>query len=160
MNRVFDLLYHQIEHHPQDASVSIRDKDGAWKPYSSQEIADAAEKAAAGLLKSGLKPGDTVALVSYKNRPEWLIMDFAIQMAGMVSIPLYPTISIREYQYILNEAGVKAAFCGGLDLFEKLTAAREEVSSLEQIYTFDKHPDRPYWKSKFPLNSLSFEKSV
>jgi len=149
MTRVFDLLYHQIEHHPLQASVSIRDAAGNWKPYSSREIAAMAEKAAAGLLRSGLKPGDTVALVSYKNRPEWLIMDFAIQMAGMVSIPLYPTISIREYAYILEEAEVKAAFCGGLDLFEKLTAAREAAPSLQQVYTFDRHPDRPFWEDLF-----------
>jgi long-chain acyl-CoA synthetase len=155
MNRVFDLLYHQIEHHPQQAAVNIRDENGAWVSYSSQQIADAAEMAAAGLLNSGLKPGDTVALVSYKNRPEWLIMDFAIQMAGMVSIPLYPTISVREYQYILGEAEVKAAFCGGLDLFEKLATAQQEVPSLKYIYTFDKHPDRPYWESIFDQNNRS-----
>jgi long-chain acyl-CoA synthetase len=149
MNRVFDLLDHQIEHHPQKAAVCIRDAQGNWKPYSSREIAAMAEKAACGLLKSGLKPGDNVALVSYKNRPEWLIMDFAIQMAGMVSIPLYPTISIREYQYILDEAEVKAAFCGGLDLYEKLTEAQRESPSLQQVYAFDKHPDRPHWESIF-----------
>lgn len=155
MTRVFDLLYHQIERHPQKAAVCARDNDGNWKPYSSREIAETAEKAAAGLLKLGLRPGDKIALVSYRNRPEWLIMDFAIQMAGMVSIPLYPTISIREYQYILEEAGVKAAFCGGLDLFEKLSAAREEVSSLEQIFTFDRHPDRPFWESILVAEDLS-----
>jgi long-chain acyl-CoA synthetase len=149
MNRVFDLLDHQIEHHPQKAAVCIRDAQGNWKPYSSREIAAMAEKAACGLLKSGLKPGDNVALVSYKNRPEWLIMDFAIQMAGMVSIPLYPTISIREYQYILDEAEVKAAFCGGLDLYEKLTEAQRESPSLQQVYAFDNHPDRPHWESIF-----------
>ena len=149
MNRVFDLLGHQIERHPQESAVCIRDPQGNWKPYSSQEIAETAKKAACGLLKLGLKPGDTVALVSYKNRPEWLIMDFAIQMAGMVSIPLYPTISIREYQYILDEAEVKAAFCGGLDLYEKLTEAQRESPSLQQVYAFDKHPDRPYWESIF-----------
>ena len=158
MNRVFDLLYHQLEHHPQKASVCARDSDGNWKSYSSQDIANTAEKAAAGLLQLGLRPGDAVALVSYKNRPEWLIMDFAIQMAGMVSIPLYPTISIREYQYILHETKVKAAFCGGLDLFEKLSAAGEQVPSLEQIFTFDQHPDRPYWESILEEDLSAVEK--
>ncbi|MEJ2585053.1 MAG: long-chain fatty acid--CoA ligase, partial [Robiginitalea sp.] len=108
----------------------------------------------------GLKPGDTIALVSYKNRPEWLIMDFAIQMAGMVSIPLYPTISIREYEYILSEAGVKAAFCGGLDLYEKLSAAQQQAPSLKQIYTFDKHPDRPYWESIFDEANLKTVENI
>src|SRR5210317_2633471 len=115
MTRIFDLLAYQQEKHPLENCINARQEDGSWRPYSSGEIADTAEKAAAGLLKLGLTKGDRVALVSYKNRPEWLIMDFAIQMAGMVSVPLYPTISIREYTYILDEAEVKAAFCGGLD---------------------------------------------
>ncbi|MBC2838134.1 long-chain fatty acid--CoA ligase [Robiginitalea sp. SC105] len=149
MTRLFDLLQHQLEQHPQTACVSVREESGNWKSYSTQEIADMAETAAAGLLKMGLSPGDKVALVSYKNRPEWLIMDFAIQMAGMVSIPLYPTISIREYTYILNEAEVRAAFCGGLDLYDKLDSARKEVPTLTHIYTFDRQEGRPYWEDIF-----------
>ena len=124
MTRLFDLLYRQLELHPLPRSVNFRDAGGQWQSYSSQEMVLAAEQAAAGLLALGLAPGDRVALVSYKNRPEWLIMDFAIQMAGMVSVPLYPTISIGEYAYIMEEAGVKAAFCGGLDLYDKLCAAQ------------------------------------
>lgn len=60
-------------------------------------------------------------------------MDFAIQMAGLMSIPLYATFNVREYEYILNEAEFKAAFCGGGDLYTKLTHAQGNVSYLEHI---------------------------
>ncbi len=149
MTRLFDLLYRQLELYPLSESVSARNAEGQWQSYSSRDLVDAAEQAAAGLLALGLAPGDRVALVSYKNRPEWLIMDFAIQLAGMVSIPLYPTISIGEYEYILREAGAKAAFCGGLDLYDKLSAAQKSVPSLGHIITFDRHPDRPFWEDIF-----------
>ena len=149
MTRLFDLLSHQLENHPQSACVNAREKDGTWKAFSSRQVSDTAEIAAAGLLKLGLAPGDKIALVSYTNRPEWLIMDFAAQMAGLVSIPLYPTISIGEYEYILKEAEVKAAFCGGGDLYDKLHAAGSGVPSLEYIYTFDRQADRPYWEEIF-----------
>ncbi|MGB5318241.1 AMP-dependent synthetase/ligase [Eudoraea sp.] len=149
MTRLFDLLNYQLENEPLQAAVSARDPQGNWHSYSSQEIADTAAKAAGGLLALGLQPGDKIALVSYKNRPEWLIMDFAIQMAGMISIPLYPTISIGEYGYILGEAEVKAAFCGGLDLFDKLSKTQKNVPGFQHLYTFEKDKDKPFWESIF-----------
>ncbi|TMM57890.1 long-chain fatty acid--CoA ligase [Maribacter algarum] len=149
MTRLFDLLYYQLENHPLEKSLSSRDASGNWQNYSSKQVLDAAEQAASGLIGLGLQPGDKVAMVIYKNRPEWVIMDFAIQMAGLISIPLYATISIGEYEYILNEAEVKAAFCGGGDLYKKLSGAQPNVSGLKHIYSFDKHDDRPFWKDIF-----------
>lgn len=159
MTRLFDLLYYQLENHPLEKSLSSRDTSGNWKSYSSQEIVDAAERAASGLLGLGLKRGDNVAMVVYKNRPEWVIMDFAMQMAGLVSIPLYPTISVGEYEYILNEAEVKAAFCGGGDLFAKLQATQQNVATLTSIYTFDKLDGKPFWEDIFSTeNKAEVEK--
>ncbi|MGI9550646.1 MAG: AMP-dependent synthetase/ligase [Aurantibacter sp.] len=149
MTRLFDLLYSQLEKSPLEKSLNGRDASGNWKSYSSKDVVDASERAASGLLGLGLKPGDKIAIVVYKNRPEWVIMDFAMQMAGLVSIPLYPTISVGEYEYILNEAEVKTAFCGGGDLYAKLTAAQSNVSTLENIYTFDKQDGKPFWEGIF-----------
>lgn len=149
MTRLFDLLYHQLNNNPLDISITARDTSGSWKSYSSQEVVDASEKAASGLVGLGLKPGDKVAMVVYKNRPEWVIMDFAMQMAGLVSIPLYPTISVGEYEYILKEAEVKAAFCGGGDLLDKLTISKQSVTTLENIFTFDKVEGEPFWEDIF-----------
>ena len=146
MTRLFDLLYNQLNNNPLEASVNARDASGKWQAYSTEEVKKYSEQAASGLLKLGLKPGDKVALVIYKNRPEWVIMDFALQMAGLISIPLYPTISIKEFEYILNEAEVKAVFCGGLDLYEKLASTRKNVPGLEYLYTFDLQEGRPFWK--------------
>ncbi|MBT8313656.1 MAG: long-chain fatty acid--CoA ligase [Maribacter sp.] len=155
MTRLFDLLYNQLQTYPLEVAISGRDDTGNWKSYSTQEILEASEQAASGLLKLGLQPGDKIAIVSYKNRPEWLIMDYAIQMAGMISIPLYPTISTSEYEYILNEAEVKVAFCGGLDLNDKLSNTQKNVASLTHIYTFEKTSTNPFWKSIFDKESLA-----
>jgi len=157
MTRLFDLLYHQLENFPSAKSLNARDKNNQWQSYSTQEIVDMAEKAASGLIGLGLQKGDKVALVSYKNRPEWLIMDFAIQMAGMVSVPLYPTISVTDYEYILGEAEVKVAFCGAFDLIDKLKATQKKVKSLKHLYVFDKESDGEYWSNVF---STDHEKEV
>jgi long-chain acyl-CoA synthetase len=147
MTRLFDLLHHQVTNFPIDNALNSRNIDGKWKSYSSQKVLESAELAASGLLHLGFKPGDKIAISSYKNRPEWVIMDFAIQMAGMISIPLYPTISPNEYEYILNEAEVKAAFCGGLDLFDKLAQAQKNCAALSHIYTFDQDSIGPFWET-------------
>ena len=153
MTRLFDLLYSQLEKNPLEKSLNGRDTSGNWKSYSSQDVVDASEKTASGLLGLGLKPGDKVAMVVYKNRPEWVIMDFAIQMAGLISIPLYPTISVGEYEYILNEAEVKVAFCGGGDLYAKISGAQPNVPTLEHIYTFDKQDEKQFWEDIFSTDN-------
>lgn len=147
MTRLFDLLYHQLNNNPIDKSLNVRDENGQWRSYSTQAFVEAVEQSASGLLELGLEPGDKVALVVYKNRPEFLIMDFALQLVGMVSIPLYPTISVGEYEYVLNEAEVKVAFCGGGDLLYKLRETQKKVPSLERIFTFDEQPDATFWKT-------------
>ena len=160
MTRLFDLLDYQLEKNPLEASISGRNKGGNWESYSTQKLKDTAEQAAAGLLKLGLVPGDKVAIVAYKNRPEWVVMDYAVQMAGMISIPLYPTISVSEYEYILNEAEVKAAFCGGLDLYDKLLETQKAVASLKHIYTFDGLNNNPYWETIFDPTGISKLESI
>ena len=154
MTRLFDLLYHQQEKFPLEKSLNYRNSQNQWQSYSTGQLIEMAEQAASGLLSIGLKKGDKIALVAYKNRPEWLIMDFAIQMAGMISVPLYPTISVGEYEYILNEAEVKAAFCGALDLVDKLTATQKKVKSLKHIYVFDEETKGEYWTSIFNKTKL------
>ena len=155
MKRLFDLLYDQVDNFPMESALNARGADGKWKSYSSHDVAELAEKTASGLIALGLERGDKIAIVSYKNRPEWIIVDLAVQMAGMISIPLYPTISSREYEYILTEAEVKVAFCGDFDLFDKLSRAKENTPSLEHIYTFDNNSKGIYWESIFNTSRTS-----
>ncbi len=155
MERIFDLLYQQLNENPLKISIAGRKADGDWNTYSSEDFVKSAENMASGLLSLGLKPGDKVAIVAYKNRPEWTIMDFATQLVGIISIPLYPTISAQDYEYILNEAEVSMAFCGGMDLYDKLSIAKSNVPTLTNIYTFDKQEGRPYWEDVFDNIKLS-----
>ncbi len=85
----------------------------------------------------------------YQNRPEWVVVDLGIQQIGAISVPVYPTISAREYEYIFNEAEVKLAFVGKGDLFDKVTQAQTNVPSLQTVYTFDQIAGRPFWKDIF-----------
>lgn len=146
--RLFDIPYFQLKNSPLDKSIGGK-KDGKWQYYSTQEFIDTACKVSHGLLKLGVKPGDKIALATYKNRPEWSIMDLAIQQIGAINVPVYPTISPREYEYIFNDSSVSYAFVGAGDLYDKVKAAQQSVDSLKDIYTFDQRDGAKNWEELF-----------
>ncbi len=146
IERVFEFFDYQLKHYPQENSFGSR-QDGAWKFYSTPQIIELARQLAQGLLDSGYEPGDNIAIISYKNQPEWIIIDLAIQYAGMVSVPLYPTISPGEYEYILNESACKAVFIGKGDLQQKIGNVRANLPELKQIIGIDEGVGEIYWRT-------------
>lgn len=146
--RVFDFVFYQQAHFPQERALGyLRDSDGRELWWSTQAIIRDAELLAAGLLDLGLKMGDRVAIVDYVNRPEWVITDLACQMAGLVSVPLYPTISSREYNYILKDSGARAVFMGGQDLHAKISAAVSDIPAVQWLFSFEPDAPAPNWTS-------------
>ncbi len=151
IKNLFDIPYYQLKHCPQEKAIG-RKHDGGWKFWSTQEFIDDANRVSRGLIKLGVQPGDKIALISYVNRPEWNIMDIGLQQVGAIGVPVYPTISPREYEYIFNDAGVKYAFVsidGKGDLVHKVRNAKPNVPTLEEIYTFDKVDYAPHWEDIF-----------
>ncbi len=146
--RLFDILEYNYNNVPQKNSLASKNpKNNTWEYISNKEVWELSLSLAAGLLAAGIKKGDKISIVSYKNRWEWAIVDFATQLVGIISVPLYPTISSREYEYILNQAEVKAVFCGSGDLKQKLKSAQENCSCLTTIYSFDDENSETYWKN-------------
>ena len=146
LTRLFDIIDHQGAHYPQQEALCDL-FEGTFRKLTIEDVGQQSNRIAHGLLSSGLAPGDRVALVMYRNRIEFTLLDLGIQKAGLISVPLYPTISAREYEYILNDSSCKAIFFGGGDLAEKILAARPHVPSLEHLYALDMRPDVDYWET-------------
>ena len=94
----------------------------------------------AGLLALGIGAGDMttegrdkIAILS-KNRPEWIMVDLAVQQIGAVLTPIYPTININELKFVLNDALVKMVFVNDEELFLKVLSVKDQVPSLKEIY--------------------------
>ncbi len=83
-----------------------RKQGGAYRDVSAREFARAGEEIALGLLGLGLEPGDRVALLA-ETRLEWAQVDFGILSAGLVSVPIYPTLTPHTVTHILNDSGAK-----------------------------------------------------
>ena len=144
--RLFDLLYQQQQKFPQPDALASK-VNGRWQRFSTEEVIDIVNQISIALLKKGIRKGDKVAIVS-PNRPEWIFADYAIQQLGAVSVPMYPTISEEDYNYILKDAGAIMAFVADEELYTKVKNASAEMPELNSnIYTFDKLNIAPHWKT-------------
>ncbi len=152
-SRLFEFIYQQKNNYPQERAFG-HNLNGKWVYYSTDDIINLANKVSCGLLKMGLKPGDKVATVVYKNRPEWTIMDLGMLQVGVINVPVYPTISPSDYEYIFNDSEVKYCVVGDGDLYDKVQTAMPNVSSLQEIFTFDKTEGRRYWEELFAEEGL------
>ena len=142
--RLFDYLYDQLEKYPLDKAFGHKE-NGQWRYYSTAEMVEQVNRASQGLLDIGLRPGDKVATVVYKTSPEWVVIDFAMLQVGILNVPMYPTISAREYEYILNESEAQYCIVGEGDLYDKVQSTRKNVPGLKEIFTFYGHPEARRW---------------
>ncbi len=137
VRRSFDILASQLEKFPQADALAAK-IDGRYVPLSSQQVQEQTNLVSLGLLKLGLKKDDKVAIISM-NRPEWLLADFGIAQIGATSVPMYPSITVEDYQYIFTDAGVKAIFVADKNLFDKV---KEATAGLPippaNVFTFEK----------------------
>jgi long-chain acyl-CoA synthetase len=88
---------------------------------------------------------DKVAIIS-KNRPEWLMVDAAVQRTGAILTPVYPTIALSELEFILNDAQVKAIFVNDEDLFHKVMSIKAQLPSLREVFTFEHVAGARHWR--------------
>ncbi|MBK7938060.1 MAG: long-chain fatty acid--CoA ligase [Lewinellaceae bacterium] len=144
--RLFDYLYEQLNGHPLDRAFGCK-RDGRWQYFSTVQMAELVNRASLGLLQLGLKPGDKVATVVYQTLPEWVVIDYALLQIGVLNVPMYPTISSREYEYILNESGATYCIVGDGDLYDKVSAAKEKTPGLKEIFSFFKRPECRSWEA-------------
>lgn len=144
--RLFDYLHEQLKEHPLEHAFGCK-RDGRWQYFSTAKIMDLANRASLGFLKMGLRPGDKVATVVYQTIPEWVAIDYALLQIGVLNVPMYPTISSREYEYILNESEAGYCIVGDGDLYDKVLKAKEKTPGLKEIFSFFDRPDCRSWEA-------------
>lgn len=149
ISRVFDILPYQLKHYPQADCLAAKN-NGRWEKHSTDEVINTMNLFSLGLLKSGIKKNDKIAIVSL-NRPEWLIVDHGIQQVGAVSVPMYPTITVEDYRYIFRDAEVKMIFVSDISLYNKVIAATADIEGIQEIYTFDEVSGARYWRELLAL---------
>jgi long-chain acyl-CoA synthetase len=147
IKRVFDLLpLFLIKNARPDALVAK--ENGNWKKYSTNDFVDSVNYLTYGLFNIGINKDDKIAIIS-NNRPEWNFADFASQQCGAISVPIYPTISLKDLIFILNDAQVKLVFVSSIELYEKVKEATQQAPSVKFIYSFNEIKDVKHWKELY-----------
>jgi long-chain acyl-CoA synthetase len=149
--RLFDCIDWQLAQFPQEDMMAAKE-DGVWKKYRTKDVKRLVDSLSMGLLKAGIgfqdgtiEGRDKIAVLS-NNRPEWLILDMAVQQTGAVLTPIYPTISVNELEFILNDASVKLVFVSDKDLYEKVQSVRQATPTVQAVYTFNEIQQALHWK--------------
>ncbi|MBS1565532.1 MAG: AMP-binding protein, partial [Bacteroidetes bacterium] len=125
--RLFDCVQQHLDNGPLTDMLAAKES-GQWRSYSTGEVKDLMDRLSAGLLNMGISCGDMTAenrdkvAVLSKNRPEWMILDLAVQQIGAILTPVYPTINVNELEFVLRDAQVKIVFVNDEDTFHKVVS--------------------------------------
>jgi len=156
VTRVFDIIPQLLDKYNKPNAFAAKE-NGKWVTYSTQQFADNATNLSYGLLNLGIDREEKIAIIA-NNRPEWNFTDYGIQMSGAVSVPIYPTISEGDLNFILNDAKVKYIFVSSTDLYNKVKAVAANAPSVKEIYTFDKVAGAKHWSEVLELGKSNPKK--
>ncbi|QIE60952.1 long-chain fatty acid--CoA ligase [Rasiella rasia] len=148
--RLFDFPYYQLAQFPQEAAL-VSKVNGEWVKTSTQEYIDKANAISRGLIHLGVKPNDKVAIISMTNRTEWNICDIGILQTGAQDVPIYPTISEEDYEYVLNHSESTYCFVSCNEVLEKINKIKGNVPTLKGIYSFDTLANCDNWMNVIAL---------
>ncbi|HNL29515.1 MAG TPA: AMP-binding protein, partial [Saprospiraceae bacterium] len=141
IKRLFDYLTLHTDKRPETEFVSGKEikANGTkeWRHYTFREVKDISDKISQLLINLGLKKEDKIAIIS-ANRPEWNFADLGSQQIGIINVPMYPTISEADYEFIFKDANVQYAFVGDESIYKKVEPLLGRVGSLKGIFTFDR----------------------
>jgi long-chain acyl-CoA synthetase len=132
--RVFDIL-DDLSQNPKFDLLNAKENK-QWKNYATEDFIRNVNAVSFGLINMGLNPGDRIAIVS-NNRPEWNFVDYGSQQAGIITVPIYPTISTEDLKFILKDAGVKAVFISSKDIHKKFADISSEIENSPKVIAFD-----------------------
>jgi long-chain acyl-CoA synthetase len=150
ISRLFDFPYHQLEkYNLSDALVTKQ--NGVWVKTSTQEYIDKANTISRGLLRMGVQKNDKIAVISSNNRTEWHIMDVGILQIGAQNVPVYPTITEEDYDYILNHAEAMYVIVSDVELYNKINAIKANVPSLKEVFSFNEIDGCKSWNELLKL---------
>ena len=150
ITRLFDFPYYQQENfNISDALVTKQ--DGKWIKTSTEEYIAKANAISRALVQMGVQKNDKIAIISTNNRTEWNIVDIGILQTGAQTIPIYPTISEEDYEYILNHSESMYCFVSDEEVLRKVNAIKSKVPTLKQVYSFNPIEGCKHWSELLEL---------
>jgi len=132
---IADLLPLAAERYGDRVAVKLK-RDGTWQDVTVAEVGAIAQEIGLGLVDLGIQPGDRVSILC-RTRPEWTYCDFGATEAGACVVPIYPTNSPEECEWVLADSGAKAVICEDATQVAKIAEVRARLPALEHVIVID-----------------------
>ncbi|MET0216137.1 MAG: long-chain fatty acid--CoA ligase [Vicinamibacterales bacterium] len=132
---VADFAFQVAARYPT-RTILRRSQGETFIDMSGLELLEQVRALSLGLIELGLSEGDRVALIA-ENRPEWCVTDLAVQTAGAITVPIYPTLTSGQVLYLLNDCGAKLAVISNRAEVEKIAAIRAQAPGLMTTIVMD-----------------------
>lgn len=149
--RLFDFAYWERDNYNLEKAF-VSKYQGTWETTSSEDYINKGNIISRALLRLGVQANDKIAIISLTNRTEWHIMDLGVLQIGAQNVPIYPTISIEDYEYVLNHSESKYCFISCEFVYEKIKAIIDNTSLIE-IYSFNEIPGCKHWSELLELGA-------
>ena len=136
---IADLIGLAAARHGDSPAIRYK-RDGTWQDVSYAELGETVSEVGRGLIDLGIEPGDRVAILC-TTRPEWTYADFGITSTGAVVVPIYPTNSPEECQWVAGNSESRAIVCEDAAQVAKIRAVQADLPALETIIVIDPSGD-------------------
>ncbi|HET8713000.1 MAG TPA: long-chain fatty acid--CoA ligase [Gemmatimonadales bacterium] len=138
MNRgtLNQLFFTTVDRHASQPAAFRSKVGGAWVGITHREALERVRAISLGLRELGIEPGDKVAIVS-ENRPEWALADYACLTARATDVPIYPTLTPKQTEYILRDSESVAVFCSTTAQVDKVLEVKDALPGLQHVIVFD-----------------------
>jgi long-chain acyl-CoA synthetase len=144
---IADLLPLAAERYGDRVAVKVK-REGAWHDVTVAQVAAIAQEIGLGLVDLGVQPGDRVSILC-RTRPEWTYCDFGATEAGACVVPIYPTNSPEECEWVLSDSGARVVICEDASQVAKVTEVRDRLPQLEHVIVIDSQDS--------PLEAIALE---
>ncbi len=129
------LFFAAMETHRKPDALMYK-SEGSWRPVSWREFLEKARDLALGFHELGLRHGDRLALLS-ENRAEWFFIDTALQMLGVVNVPIYSTLPARQVSYVVRDSESKVVVASTQSQQEKIASIHNDLTSVEHFIAIE-----------------------
>lgn len=156
LDRTFDLLDRYRDKFIKEDALCTK-QNGIWIKYSSKDYIDYSYNFSYGLLDLGIKKGEKIITVS-NNRSEWNFVDMGMSLIGAIHVPVFTSLSVDDYQYIINHSEAKLIVVSDKKLHKVMDLAVRASGQPVQIYSFDKIDGVKNWEEIIESGKRNFMK--
>jgi len=131
-----ELFFTSVEQHAGRRPALRAKIGGEWRATTHAELVRRVTAISVGLRELGIRPGDRVAILS-ETRLEWAIADYACLCAQAADVPIYPTLTAKQTEYILNDSGAVGVFCSTAEQVAKTLEIKPHLPALKHVIAFE-----------------------